>query len=97
MFKQIDKLISTEVVTFVNQNEHPDSEYIRLIFSVYLEVKDLAMFNQNLPTCGDHKLHLSHCHEWFEPSVSCWLNVCKGKALQRVSFSVFNIVITFVR
>ncbi|KAJ8953187.1 hypothetical protein NQ318_003223 [Aromia moschata] len=86
VFKQIDKLMSDEVVAFLNQNEHPDAAYSRLIFSVYLEVKDLATFNQNLPMGGDHKLLLPRCHEWFEPSVSCWLNVCKGKALQRAEF-----------
>ncbi|KAL3275866.1 hypothetical protein HHI36_020605 [Cryptolaemus montrouzieri] len=83
VFKQIDKLMSDEVISFLNQNEHPDSAYSRLIFSVYLEVKDLASFSQNLPSGGDHKLLLPRCHEWFEPSVSCWLDVCKAKALQR--------------
>lgn len=77
--------MSDEVMAFLNQNELSDAAYNRLIFSVYLEVKDLATFSQNLPTGGDHKLLLTHCHEWFEPSVSCWLNVCKGKALHRVS------------
>ncbi|CAH1112489.1 unnamed protein product [Psylliodes chrysocephalus] len=88
VFKQLDHLISDEVVAFLNQNEHPDAAYNRLIFSVYLEVKDLATFNQNLPMGGDHKLLLPRCHEWFQPSVSCWLTVCKGKALQRVRTSV---------
>lgn len=90
VFKQIDKLVSDEVVAFLNQNEHPDSTYSRLIFSVYLEVKDLATFSQNLPSGGDHKLLLPKCHEWFEPSVSCWLDVCKAKALQRVRISKFT-------
>lgn len=76
--------MSEEVISFLNQNEHLDSAYNRFIFSVYLEVKDLATFGQNLPAGGDHRLLLPKCHEWFEPSVSCWLNVCKGKALQRV-------------
>lgn len=71
-------------MSFLNQHEHPDAAYSRLIFSVYLEVKDLAVFHQNLPSGGDHKLLLVRCHEWFEPSVSCWLQVCKSKALQRV-------------
>lgn len=71
-------------MSFLNQHEHPDAAYSRLIFSVYLEVKDLASFHQHLPSGGDHKLLLVRCHEWFEPSVSCWLAVCKGKALQRV-------------
>lgn len=84
VFKQLDKLMSDEVISFLNQNEHPDAAYSRLIFSVYLEVKDLATFSHNLPSGGDHKLLLVRCHEWFEPSVSCWLTVCKGKALQRV-------------
>ncbi|CAH1171241.1 unnamed protein product [Phaedon cochleariae] len=88
VFKQLDHLISDEVISFLNQNEHPDAAYNRLIFSVYLEVKDLATFNQHLPMGGDHKLMLPRCHEWFEPSVSCWLNVCKGKALQRVRTAV---------
>ncbi|KAK9871545.1 hypothetical protein WA026_012922 [Henosepilachna vigintioctopunctata] len=88
VFKQIDKLMSDEVISFLNQNEHPDSAYSRLIFSVYLEVKDLASFSQNLPSGADHKLLLPRCHEWFEPSVSCWLDVCKAKALQRVRTSV---------
>ncbi|XP_044760714.1 BAI1-associated protein 3 [Coccinella septempunctata] len=88
IFKQIDKLMSDEVITFLNQNEHPDLAYSRLIFSVYLEVKDLASFGHNLPSGGDHKLLLPKCHEWFEPSVSCWLDVCKAKALQRVRVSV---------
>ncbi|KAG5886888.1 hypothetical protein JTB14_003789 [Gonioctena quinquepunctata] len=88
VFKQLDNLISDEVVSFLNQNEHPDAAYNRLIFSVYLEVKDLATFSQHLPMGGDHKLLLPRCHEWFEPSVSCWLNVCKGKALQRVRTAV---------
>lgn len=78
--------MSDEVISFLNQNEHPDAAYSRLTFAVYLEVKDLATFNQNLPMGGDHKLLLPRCHEWFEPSVSCWLNICKAKALQRVCF-----------
>lgn len=85
VFKQIDKLMADEVINFLNQNEHPDAAYSRLIFSIYMEVKDLATFHQNLPSGGDHKLLLVRCHEWFEPSVSHWLSVCKGKALQRVS------------
>lgn len=85
VFKQLDKLLADEVMSFVNQHEHPDAAYSRLIFSVYLEVKDLALFSQNLPSGGDHKLLLVRCYEWFEPSVSCWLSVCKGKALHRVS------------
>lgn len=76
--------MAEEVVTFLSQMEQPGASNDILIFAVYLEVKDLAMFNHNLPTGGDHKLHLSRCYEWFEPLVSCWLNVCKGKALQRV-------------
>ncbi|XP_057657644.1 BAI1-associated protein 3 isoform X1 [Diorhabda carinulata] len=88
VFKQLDNLISEEIIAFLNQNEHPDAAYNRLIFSVYLEVKDLATFNQHLPMGGDHKLLLPRCHEWFQPSVSCWLNVCKGKALQRVRTAV---------
>lgn len=87
VFKQLDKLLADEVVSFLNQHEHPDASYTRLIFSVYLEVKDLAAFHQHLPSGGDHKLLLVRCHEWFEPSVSCWLSVCKVKALQRVSES----------
>ncbi|GJQ84188.1 hypothetical protein Trydic_g2862 [Trypoxylus dichotomus] len=85
VFKQMDKLLSDEVMTFLSQQDHPDS---RLIFSVYLEVKDLATFNQHLPSGGDHKLLLPKCYEWFEPSVSCWLSICKGKALQRVRMAV---------
>ncbi|XP_064213370.1 BAI1-associated protein 3 isoform X2 [Tribolium castaneum] len=88
VFKQLDKLMSDEVIAFLNQNEHPDAAYSRLIFSVYLEVKDLATFHQNLPSGGDHKLLLVRCHEWFEASVSCWLIVCKAKALQRVRTAV---------
>ncbi|CAH1987257.1 unnamed protein product [Acanthoscelides obtectus] len=88
VFKQIDKLMSDEVIAFLNQNEYPDPSYDRLIFSVYLEVKDLATFSHNLPVGGDHRLLLPKCHEWFEPSVSCWLSVCKGKALQRVRTGV---------
>lgn len=84
VFKQLDKLLSDEVVAFLNQHEHQDAAYSRLIFSVYLEVKDLASFHQHLPSGGDHKLLLVRCHEWFEPSVSCWLDQCKTKALQRV-------------
>ncbi|KAL1518076.1 hypothetical protein ABEB36_001756 [Hypothenemus hampei] len=84
VYKQIDKLMADEVISFLNQNEHPDAAYSRLIFSIYMEVKDLATFSQNLPSGGDHKLLLVRCHEWFEPSVSHWLNICKGKALQRV-------------
>lgn len=80
--------MSDEVIAFLNQNEHPDAAYSRLIFSVYLEVKDLATFHQNLPSGGEHKLLLVRCHEWFEPSVSCWLIVCKAKALQRVRTAV---------
>ncbi|XP_065160507.1 BAI1-associated protein 3 isoform X2 [Atheta coriaria] len=88
VFKQLDKLMSDEVVAFLNQQESSGAGYMRLIFSVYLEVKDLAAFNQNLPSGGDHKLLLPKCHEWFEPSVSCWLALCKGKALQRVRAAV---------
>lgn len=84
VFKQLDKLLSEEVVAFLNQHEHADAAYSRLIFSVYLEVKDLATFHQHLPSGADHKLFLVKCHEWFEPSVSCWLSVCKVKALHRV-------------
>ncbi|KAJ8969341.1 hypothetical protein NQ317_007795 [Molorchus minor] len=58
VFKQVDKLLADEVIAFLNQNEHPDAAYNRLIFAVYLEVKDLATFNQNLPMGGDHKLLL---------------------------------------
>ncbi|XP_022901984.1 BAI1-associated protein 3 isoform X2 [Onthophagus taurus] len=85
VFKQLDKLVADEIIAFLNTQEHPDS---RLIFSVYLEVKDLATFNQNLPSGGDHKLLLPKCHEWFEPHVSCWLSICKGKCLQRVRTAV---------
>lgn len=85
VFKQLDKLLSDEIVSFLNQHEHADAAYSRLIFSVYLEVKDLATFHQHLPSGADHKLLLVKCHEWFEPSVSCWLAVCKVKALHRVS------------
>jgi len=88
VYKQIDKLMADEVVNFLNQNQHPDAAYSRLIFSIYMEVKDLATFSQNLPSGGDHKLLLVRCHEWFQPSVSHWLNVCKGKALQRVCCSL---------
>lgn len=77
-------MLSDEVIAFLNQHEHQDAAYSRLIFSVYLEVKDLASFHQHLPSGGDHKLLLVRCHEWFEPSVSCWLDLCKTKALQRV-------------
>lgn len=89
IFKQIDKLLADEAIAFLNQNEHPDAAYSRLIFAVYLEVKDVASFGQNLPSGGDHKLNLVRCHEWFEPSVSCWLAVCKSKALQRVGGDFF--------
>lgn len=85
VFKQIDKLISDEALMFLNEYEYPDAAYTRLLFSIYLELKDLASFHRNLPSGGDHKLMLVRCHEWFEPSVSSWLTVCKGKALQRVS------------
>ncbi|CAG9835482.1 unnamed protein product [Diabrotica balteata] len=88
VFKQMDSLIAEEVVAFLHQNEHPDTAYNRLIFSVYLEVKDLASFSQHLPVGGDHKLLLSHCHDWFEPAVSCWLTSCRGRALQRVRTAV---------
>ncbi|CAG9770591.1 unnamed protein product [Ceutorhynchus assimilis] len=88
VFKQIDKLMADEVINFLNQNEHPDAAYSRLIFSIYMEVNDVATFHQNLPSGGDHKLLLVRCHEWFEPSVSHWLSVCKGKALQRVRTAV---------
>lgn len=91
VFKQLDKLLSDEVVAFLNQHEHPDAAYSRLIFSVYLEVKDLALFHQYLPSGGDHKLLLVRSHEWFEPSVSCWLTVCKVKALQRVSVKLLHL------
>ena len=87
IFKQLDKLVSDEVISFLNQQEHPDNT---LIFSIYLEVKDLASFNQHLPSGGDHKLLLPKCYEWFEPSVSCWLSICKGNALQRVSCSQYT-------
>ncbi|KAF5278098.1 hypothetical protein FQR65_LT03614 [Abscondita terminalis] len=88
VFKQLDKLLADEVVAFLNQNEHPDAAYSRLIFAVYLEIKDVASFSQNLPSGGDHKLNLVRCHEWFEPSVSCWLSICKSKALQRVRTAI---------
>ncbi|XP_076272507.1 BAI1 associated protein 3 [Rhynchophorus ferrugineus] len=88
VYKQIDKLMADEVINFLNQNEHPDAAYSRLIFSIYLEVKDLATFSHNLPSGGDHKLLLVRCHEWFEPSVSHWLSMCKGKSLQRVRTAV---------
>lgn len=84
VYKQLDKLLADEIIAFLNQNEQQDAAYSQLIFSVYLEVKDLAQLGQNLPSGGDHKLMLARCHEWFEPSVSCWLHVCKSKALQRV-------------
>ncbi|XP_017779059.1 PREDICTED: BAI1-associated protein 3 isoform X2 [Nicrophorus vespilloides] len=88
VFKQLDKLLADEVIAFLDQGDHISVTYTRLIFAVYMEVKDLGSFNQHLPSGGDHKLLLPKCYEWFEPSVSCWLNVCKGKALQRVRASV---------
>ncbi|KAG5862507.1 hypothetical protein JTB14_019903 [Gonioctena quinquepunctata] len=36
----------------LNQNEHTDAAYNRQIFSVYLEVKDLATFSQHPPMGG---------------------------------------------
>ncbi|XP_025835570.1 BAI1-associated protein 3 [Agrilus planipennis] len=88
VFKQLDKLISDEIMAFLNQTEHPDSAYNRLIFAVYLEVKDLASLSQHLPSGGDHKLSLVRCHEWFEPTVSHWISLCKSKALQRVRTAI---------
>lgn len=79
--------MADEVMLFLNHHSHIDESNITLIFSVYLEVKDLASYAQHLPSGGDHKLLLARYYEWFVPAVSTWLNLSGKKAIRRVSFS----------